>query len=1007
MHCSNPPRALGQKGNPWRMKLRSKKQTENIPRKNLVVIGNGMVGHRFCEKMAEYGGAQAYQIIVLGEEPRPAYDRVNLTGFFEKRDAGELALAGAAWYRENEITLYTGKHATAVDRENQVVHTACGSRIPYEHLVLATGSRPFVPPAFAIQKQGIFLYRTIEDLESILAYSARCKSAAVIGGGLLGLEAARALQQLGLTTSVVEFAPRLMPRQLDASASALLLREIERQGVNVLLGKSTESVQGDEAITGLEFADGEILETDMVVVSAGIQPRDELARAAGLEIHPRGGVIVNDGLETVDPRIYAIGEVACHRNMVYGLVAPGYQMAEVVAKQLTGVEAFFNGSDLSTKLKLMGVQVASFGDPLSQTPDHELFEFRESSSGRYLKVLLDTEGRRVIGGILMGDTSAFGLLSHHARTGELLTASVAELLGLSQNAGASGAPLPDSLQLCSCNGVSKAQLCAAIRDGAHELGALQACTRAGTGCGGCLPLIKDVLKRELLAAGVVVRGGICEHFGISREELFHAIKVRRFASFDAALDALGTGDGCEVCKPVVASILASLWNEHIVDHAAIQDTNDRFLANIQRGGSYSIVPRVPGGEITPDRLIAMGQIAKKYDLYCKITGGQRIDLLGARVDQLPEIWEELIEAGFESGHAYGKSVRTVKSCVGSTWCRFGVQDSTSFAIRIEERYRGIRAPHKLKFAVSGCIRECAEAQSKDVGLIATENGWNLYVCGNGGAKPRHADLLATDVDEETAVRLIDRLLMYYIHTADPLTRTSVWLEKLEGGLEQVKRVVLEDSLGICETLEADMEKLVDTYACEWKAVVVNPEKRALFKQFGNSPNQDRSIRFVRERDQKRPLDWSNVPAALANTSQTSDTTWWKAGRVRDFPPGRGVAVEYGEFQLAVFNYARRGAWYATQNMCPHKQDMVLSRGLLGDLGGVPKVACPQHKKQFSLQDGACLSDPSLHIQTFDVKIEGEEVYVLVPSPGQLLVALACDATCTTEPNLHAGKEGRD
>ena len=378
---------------------------------------------------------------------------------------------------------------------------------------------------------------------------------------------------------------------------------------------------------------------------------------------------------------------------------------------------------------------------------------------------------------------------------------------------------------------------------------VKSCTRAGTGCGGCLPMVADLIKSEFEAAGKAVTNHLCEHFPYSRQELFQIVKIRRFKTFDALLAEYGSGHGCETCKPTVASILASLWNENVLEpvHAPLQDTNDRFLANIQRGGLYSVIPRIPGGEITPEKLIILGEIARKYGLYCKITGGQRIDMLGAPVHLLPDIWTDLVAAGFESGHAYGKAVRTVKSCVGSTWCRYGVQDSVGFAIRVETRYRGIRAPHKIKAAVSGCIRECAEAQSKDFGLIATEKGWNLYVCGNGGANPRHADLLAADLEEVTAIRYVDRFLMYYIQTADRLTRTSIWLENLEGGIEFLRDVVINDRLGICTELEQQIQALVDTYECEWKAVVSDPEKRRFFNQFANTDQIEPGIDLVLKR----------------------------------------------------------------------------------------------------------------------------------------------------------------
>ncbi len=425
--------------------------------------------------------------------------------------------------------------------------------------------------------------------------------------------------------------------------------------------------------------------------------------------------------------------------------------------------------------------------------------------------------------------------------------------------GAGVLALPAEAIICSCESVSKGTLCEAIEGGGFEkVEEVKKCTKAGTGCGGCVPMLKDLLTATMKAQGKYIRNVLCEHFQHSRQELFDLVKINTLKTYDAVLDALGKGDGCEVCKPVVASILASLWNEMPLKkrNDTAQDTNDRYLANIQKGGSYSVVPRIPGGEITPEKLIAIGGIAQKYGLYTKITGGQRIDMFGAHVSDLPLIWEELLAHGFESGHAYGKALRTVKSCVGSTWCRFGVQDSVSFAIRIEERYRGLRAPHKIKSAVSGCIRECAEAQSKDFGIIATEKGWNLFVCGNGGAKPQHAQLLATDLDDETCIRFIDRFLMFYIKTADPLTRTAPWLNKMEGGLAYLRNVVVNDSLGMAARWEAEMDEWVSKYTCEWKEVVDSPELRKRFTHFVNAPGEkDETVQFEEMRGQKRAMEW--------------------------------------------------------------------------------------------------------------------------------------------------------
>jgi nitrite reductase (NADH) large subunit len=554
------------------------------------------------------------------------------------------------------------------------------------------------------------------------------------------------------------------------------------------------------------------------------------------------------------------------------------------------------------------------------------------------------------------------------------------------------------------------------------LGELKACTKAGTGCGGCIPLVTDILQKELIAAGKTVIKHLCEHFPHTRQELFNIVKINKIKTFDDLIGRNGAGSGCEICKPAVTSILASLWNEHILEpkHRTLQDTNDRFLANMQRGGLYSVVPRVPGGEITPDQLIALGSIAKKYGLYTKITGGQRVDLFGAQVQQLPDIWEEVIDAGMESGHAYGKALRTVKSCVGTTWCRYGVQDSVGFAIRVEKRYRGIRAPHKIKAGVSGCVRECAEAQGKDFGLIATEKGYNLYVCGNGGAKPRHADLLAADLDEITALKYIDRFLMYYIQTADRLTRTSVWLENMEGGIERLREIIVDDKLGICDELERMMQHLVDTYECEWAKVVNDPERRKAFRQFVNTDETEIGIEIVGERGQHRPADWpkdgvmlQQIEAVAAPTRSTKEEEnekprrtlsngpetkpqWIQVGQVADFPEDGGAAIKYGDVQIAVFNFATRSEWYACQNMCPHKKAFVLSRGIVGTQGQTPKVACPLHKKNFSLETGACISGDDLSLKVFPVKIVDEKVFLLLPPKDQLDALLATRLHCVMD-----------
>ncbi|KIC89247.1 nitrite reductase large subunit NirB [Flavihumibacter sp. ZG627] len=830
----------------------------------IVIIGNGMVGYKCCEKMVARMAPGSMEITVFGEESRPAYDRVHLSAYFAGKTAEDLTLATADWYAENGITLYLSDPVTRIDREVRMVYSHQGLAVPYDYLVLATGSSAFVPAIPGVEKEGVFIYRTIEDLELMTRWAPKAKTAAVIGGGLLGLEAAKALIDLGIkSTHVIEFAPRLMPRQIDEAGAGILKAKLELLGLSIHTNKNTTAIEGGEHIEAMSFSDGDRLKTDMLVISAGIKPRDELARASGLATGSRGGIIVNEHMLTSDQNIFAIGECALYNGMIYGLVAPGYEMAEVVVNRLTGGDKSFTGFDMSTKLKLIGTDVASFGDPFISGEEVKTIVMEDGYKGVYKRINISRDGKELLGGILVGDAAAYNMLLQTCKNKLVLPPNVEDLIlgarGGEGDAGAGVAALPDEALICSCESISKGAICSSVTDGGCEtVEAIKKCTKAGTGCGGCIPMIKDLVNHSLKAQGKYIRNVLCEHFQYSRQELFDLIRIHDIRSMDAALDKLGSGHGCETCKPAVASILASLWGEMILKkgNATAQDSNDRFLANIQKGGTYSVVPRIPGGEISPDKLIVIGQVAKKYNLYTKITGGQRIDLFGAHLSDLPSIWEELIEAGFESGHAYGKALRTVKSCVGSTWCRFGLHDSVSYAIRVEERYRGLRAPHKIKSAVSGCIRECAEAQSKDFGIIATEKGWNLYVCGNGGSKPQHALLLANDLDSETCIKYIDRFLMFYIRTADPLARTATWLNKMEGGIDYLRNVIINDSLGMCEQWEAEMQLLVDSYECEWKAAVENPEIRKRFSHFVNAPEEkDPTVQFEALRSQKRAAEW--------------------------------------------------------------------------------------------------------------------------------------------------------
>lgn len=833
----------------------------SINRPTIVVIGNGMVGYKFCEKLLSR--SSSFNIVVFGEEPRPAYDRVHLSEYFNGKSAQDLTLAEVSWYAEQGIKLHLGDPLQKIDRESKRIVSFKGLEQSYDYLVLATGSSAFVPKLAGIEKDGVFVYRTIEDLELIKSYSTKTNRAAVMGGGLLGLEAAKALLDLGIhETHIIEFAPRLMPRQIDNAGSSILQSKLQQLGVHIHLNKNTSAIEGNGKIESLRFADDSHIAIDMLVISAGIKPRDEVAKMAGLEIGPRGGIVVNEQCKTNDEYIFAIGECALYNGMTYGLVAPGYEMAEVVAATLCGLHKSFTGFDMSTKLKLIGIDVASFGDAFVAEPDCKTIVLEDKYKGIYKRINITHDGKYLLGGILIGDAQAYNILLQTTNNKMVLPPNPEDLIlgarGEAEGNGGNGIMnLPGNALICSCEAVSKSTICDAVTDqGLTSIDGVKKCTKAGTGCGGCLPMVKDLLAGTMKANGLYVKNTLCEHFNYSRQELFDLIKINAVKTYNAVLEHFGQGDGCEVCKPAVASILASLWNDLILKQETIQDSNDRFLANIQKGGTYSVVPRIAGGEITPDKLITLGQVAKKYNLYTKITGGQRIDLFGAHVSDLPDIWDELIDAGFESGHAYGKALRTVKSCVGSTWCRFGLHDSVSFAIEIENRYKGLRAPHKLKGGVSGCIRECAEAQSKDFGIIATEKGWNLYVCGNGGSKPQHALLLASDIDKETCIKYLDRFLMFYIKTADPLTRTATWLNKMEGGMAYLKNVVINDSLGIADELELAMQQHVDTYQCEWKAAVKNPEMKKRFSHFVNAPGEkDPSVHFEVMREQVKAQEW--------------------------------------------------------------------------------------------------------------------------------------------------------
>ncbi|WP_394144042.1 nitrite reductase large subunit NirB [Vibrio atypicus] len=831
----------------------------------LVVIGNGMVGHRYIEDLVEKTDASQYEITVFCEEPRVAYDRVHLSSYFSHHTADELSLVKEGFYEKHGINMLIGERAINVNRDKHIVYSSSGREIKYDKLIMATGSFPFVPPIKGRESKDCFVYRTIEDLKAIEACAKKSKVGVVIGGGLLGLEAAGALKALGVETHVIEFAPKLMAEQLDQAGGNQLRQKIESMGVRVHTSKNTLEIapEGKDARNVMRFADGTELETDFIVFSAGIRPQDKLARDMKLDVAPRGGIAINDFCQTSDENIYAIGECASWNETFYGLVAPGYKMATVAVDHIVGNDSKFEGADMSAKLKLLGVKVGSIGDANGRTPGCKSYVYQNEEQEVYKRLIVSEDNKKLLGAVMVGDTSDYGDLLQ-LMLNEIDLPEHPDALILPAHAGGEkptlGADsLPESAVICSCFDVTKGKIAEAVAQGHHTIGDIKAVTGAGTGCGGCIPLVTSVLNAELEKAGVEVKNDVCEHFAYSRQELFHLVRIGEIKSFEELLEKHGTGYGCEVCKPLAGSILASCWGDHILKPSLVKlhDTNDNFLGNMQKDGTYSVIPRMAGGEVTPQALSVLAEVAAEYNLYTKITGAQRIGLFGAQKDDLPAIWKKLIAAGYETGQAYAKALRMAKTCVGSTWCRYGVQDSVGLGVMIENRYKGIRTPHKMKFGVSGCTRECAEAQGKDLGIIATDAGWNMYVCGNGGMKPRHADLLAGDLDQETLLKYIDRFMMFYIRTAAPLQRTSVWFENLEGGIDYLREVIIEDKLGINEQLEADVAKLVEEYRCEWTDTINDETQLKRFAHFVNSDERDDNVMFVTDgREQHRPATFT-------------------------------------------------------------------------------------------------------------------------------------------------------
>lgn len=995
---------------------------------SIVVVGLGMVGFSFLQKILDLDQEQnKYIITIIGEERYLAYNRVKLTDYFLHRNVDELLLSDKEFYEKHDSKkwgYFVDDAVVSINRKSKTVTTASDRIVKYDKLVLATGSDARAPgdvhDKIKAKNIGCYVYRTIDDLNQLIHYTEQNINddkahAIIVGGGLLALEAAKAVMDLGKFDSIkiVQLDGWLMGRQLDKRGGKLLEKKISKMGIKVECGLTTKSLifNDDGHLSAVEYSNGTKERCDLICFAIGIVPRDDLARSCGLDVGPRGGVIVDNYMQTSDPDIYAIGECAAWKGRTYGLIAPGYAMADVLSFNLTQGEMHslkaFAEPDTNTRLKLLGVDVAAFGDYFADTEGPKWLpkDCRKCGKGAraliydnpidevYQKLIFTEDGRYLLGGILVGDNSKYPLLSALTKKRKPLTQEPGELIIGKQSGDDSGDgvdALPDEAQICSCNNISKGQIVQAIKNGSTTLDLIKKNTKAGTACGGCVPTLKLILESELKKMGKKVSTDLCVHFKYSRSDLFSIIMVKRYKTFGEVMENLGTtpdSSGCEICKPTIGSILSTLYGRHLMEKEfqGLQETNDRYLGNLQRNGTYSVVPRMSAGEITPEKLISIGKVAKKYDLYTKITGGQRVDLFGVKKQDLLKVWEDLHKAGFESGQAYGKTLRNVKSCVGSTWCRYGIGDSVGLAIRLEQRYRGIRSPHKIKGGVSGCVRDCAEYHSKDFGLCAVQGGFDIYVGGNGGMKPAAAQLLASKVKPDMVIRILDRYLMFYLRTADRLQRTARWLEKLDGGIDYLKSVIIQDKLGIAEELEKQMQDIVSHYFDEWGRTLKEKDSEApLFKQFANTDENQESVEMVYERGQRRPALWADEPAKMRfNEIKWSSSHWKKVLKSSSLPhtdAGSSVDLLIGDTQLALFRN-RQGKIFCSQNMCAHKRAFVLSRGISSqDDAGNDYISCPMHKRNYLLTNGACKNDPALSIATFDAKENKDDGYIYVKLP---------------------------
>jgi nitrite reductase (NADH) large subunit len=767
-------------------------------KKKLVMIGNGMAGMRAIEEILE-ANPDLFDITVFGAEKYPNYNRIMLSPVLAGDTSfDDIVLNDEKWYSDNGITLHLGKRIVEIHRGYKRVTAADGTITEYDQLIIATGSNPFILPLPGHDKEGVITFRDIDDCESMIAAAKVHKKAAVIGGGLLGLEAAKGLLNLGMEVTVIHDQASLMNMQLDAEAGEMLRQELERQGMKFKLSTLTNEVLGDDRVSGLRFKDGSTLNCDLLVMAVGIRPNKKLAEDSG--IFCNRGIVVNDYMQTVtDASVYSVGECVEHKGVTYGLVAPLFEQARILAYQITGqgLKAY-GGSEVSTKLKVSGVDVFSAGDFMGGA-GADIIELMDRVGGVYKKIVLDND--RIKGVVMFGDTADGPTFFQWMQDGRDVSNQRSTLLFSSSSLGDSGhsgidqaSQMADDTIVCGCNGVSKKRIVDAIvKEGLTTRKEVTACTKAAGSCGGCGGLVDQLLASALGSAFVGSDNEpLCACTELNHEQIKEQIKHRHLITVRETMQALGwKGEGCQVCRPAINYYISMAWPSEAIDDRTSRIANEKMHANIQKDGTFSVIPRIYGGITTADDLIRIGEVAKKYNVpTVKFTGGQRIDLLGVKKEDLVSVWSDL---GMPSGFAYGRSLRTVKTCVGSEWCRFGTQDSTALGIRLEKTFERMWFPAKVKLAASGCPRNCAESTIKDLGVIGVEGGWEIYVGGNGGIKVRACDLLCLVKDEDEVVEITKAYLQHYRETAKHGERSAPWLDRI--GLQKVKDVVVNDQEG--------------------------------------------------------------------------------------------------------------------------------------------------------------------------------------------------------------------